>query len=266
MSDRARNGFTLIELLVVIAIIAILAAILFPVFAQAREKARQTSCLANVKQLGTAAMMYVQDYDERYMEQYRFHEGSDATNWPINTYAKPNGEPYGWYTGPAQGTTQYPAITGNWAYDLVPYIKNTQLFICPSGDSSGGWKPATSTDGASYVYNSWIADSGNYGSPAAKLSRIYAPAATILMFDNGKDAWAVETQGWNGTNWNSWCTALPPSQFDPNGTCPKCYGDWLGRHMDGRTFVFCDGHAKWGKDDSMYIAAFPSKWILQCQN
>src|ERR671916_3232132 len=61
-----RNGFTLIELLVVIAIIAILAAILFPVFAQAREKARQASCLSNVKQIGLAAMMYVQDYDETY--------------------------------------------------------------------------------------------------------------------------------------------------------------------------------------------------------
>jgi prepilin-type N-terminal cleavage/methylation domain-containing protein len=64
--SRRRNAFTLIELLVVIAIIAILAAILFPVFAHAREKARQTSCLSNAKQLGTATMMYVQDYDETY--------------------------------------------------------------------------------------------------------------------------------------------------------------------------------------------------------
>src|SRR5213082_1669007 len=63
---RVRRGFTLIELLVVIAIIAILAAILFPVFAQAREKARQTSCLSNIKQLGLSAMMYVEDYDETY--------------------------------------------------------------------------------------------------------------------------------------------------------------------------------------------------------
>src|SRR3954447_724453 len=63
---RSRRGFTLIELLVVIAIIAILAAILFPVFAQAREKARQVGCLSNLKQMGTATMMYVQDYDETY--------------------------------------------------------------------------------------------------------------------------------------------------------------------------------------------------------
>jgi prepilin-type N-terminal cleavage/methylation domain-containing protein len=63
---RQRGGFTLIELLVVIAIIAILAAILFPVFAQAREKARQTTCVSNLKQIGTAFMMYVQDYDETY--------------------------------------------------------------------------------------------------------------------------------------------------------------------------------------------------------
>src|SRR2546425_7830812 len=94
-----RNGFTLIELLVVIAVIAILAAILFPVFAQAREKARQTACLSNCKQIGTAVMMYAQDYDD---------------NPPLWFYEVPK-------VGPVY-----------WHYWLKPYVKNIQGFICPS--------------------------------------------------------------------------------------------------------------------------------------
>ncbi|MCC7494190.1 MAG: DUF1559 domain-containing protein [Fimbriimonadaceae bacterium] len=97
---RGRRAFTLIELLVVIAIIAILAAILFPVFAKAREKARQSSCSSNLKQLGIAVMQYVQDYDEMY--------------------------PRTWY-GPAA----YPG-SQNWNTVIAPYIKNTQVFQCPS--------------------------------------------------------------------------------------------------------------------------------------
>ena len=93
-----KAGFTLIELLVVIAIIAILAAILFPVFARAREKARQASCQSNLKQLTLAALMYTQDYDERFVP---------------------------WATGSAVGTIW-------WAQTIEPYCKNRQLFGCPS--------------------------------------------------------------------------------------------------------------------------------------
>src|SRR4051794_12671042 len=93
-----RGAFTLIELLVVIAIIAVLAAILFPVFAQAREKARQVSCLSNVKQLGLAFSMYSQDYDEK----------------------NPNG--VNWF---------FPGGNG-WAGQTYPYVKNTKIFLCPS--------------------------------------------------------------------------------------------------------------------------------------
>ena len=97
MERQTRKGFTLIELLVVIAIIAILAAILFPVFAQAREKARGISCLSNTKQIGTSFYMYVQDYDE---------------------------------TTPALGGGSS-TISWDWEYKLYPYTKNAQLYFCP---------------------------------------------------------------------------------------------------------------------------------------
>ena len=105
-----RRGFTLIELLVVIAIIAILAAILFPVFARAREKARQTSCLSNVKQIALGVMMYAQDYDERL--------------------------PYRYLNSGVGGSIQYPGggTSGGmiWPMPVYPYVKNITLFDCPS--------------------------------------------------------------------------------------------------------------------------------------
>jgi prepilin-type N-terminal cleavage/methylation domain-containing protein len=104
-----RKGFTLIELLVVIAIIAILAAILFPVFAQAREKARQTGCLSNVKQIGLGVQMYLQDYDE-YV--------------PRNAYADP--------PRVAEGDHFTNCSSPRWMDVMQPYVKNTQLHNCPS--------------------------------------------------------------------------------------------------------------------------------------
>jgi prepilin-type N-terminal cleavage/methylation domain-containing protein/prepilin-type processing-associated H-X9-DG protein len=104
-----RRGFTLIELLVVIAIIAILAAILFPVFARAREKARQTSCLSNLKQIGLAEKMYESDYDE-VTGSYDSHPGG---------LSSPNSYSY--------------------KQMLEPYLKNEQIVLCPSDDRESGW-------------------------------------------------------------------------------------------------------------------------------
>ncbi len=105
---RTKNAFTLIELLVVIAIIAILAAILFPVFAQAREKARQTSCLSNMKQQGLGVMMYVQDYDETFPQAYYYNNDNNSTNG---------------YT--------------HWTGLVAPYVKNLGIYVCPSDKNRG---------------------------------------------------------------------------------------------------------------------------------
>src|SRR5580765_7842537 len=117
-----RRAFTLIELLVVIAIIAILAAILFPVFAQAREKARATSCLSNTKQLGLGTMMYVQDYDEMY---------------PCNSWDTPN-------IGTVDTDSRSPNYLSatQWPWRIMPYLKNKQIFVCPSDPAQGksGWR------------------------------------------------------------------------------------------------------------------------------
>jgi len=163
-----RKGFTLIELLVVIAIIAILAAILFPVFARAREKARQASCLSNLKQLGIAARMYAQDYDEKMV--------------PV--------------------AVSGPVVGGNgvwWMVNLQPYIKNIQVLHCPSY-SGGGY--CTNTGGcepgqpsptpyryfAGYGMNYW------FPTPYAE-GQIEDVSGTYLFMDSacviaGPDPWA----------------------------------------------------------------------------
>src|SRR5438128_4690943 len=129
MRRLPRAGFTLIELLVVIAIIAILAAILFPVFAQARAKARQTSCLSNMKQIGTALYMYLQDYDE-------VLAGNDT-----------NAEGFGLNLGFMNPQTNAQYTRRNWAREIQPYSKNVQILLCPQT------APRTSFNGGNPPYN-----------------------------------------------------------------------------------------------------------------
>ncbi len=195
-----RRGFTLIELLVVIAIIAILASILFPVFAQAREKARQTTCLNNLKNIGTAAMMYVQDYDETY----------------------PGGPGVGSlsYPGPQGTWTNFPNLPGganqvpfSIGARLQPYVKNTQIFADPNdptGDrfAAGRWDARFMR--ISYWWHSGISQGWsqpNY--PAGTLSNtgvpytmaaIPRPAELMMVQDN----WAAyHSSGANGqARWN----------------------------------------------------------------
>lgn len=142
-----RRGFTLIELLVVIAILAILAAILFPVFARAREKARQTTCLSNLKQLGTALQMYVQDYDGM-TPPHNDDDGSTGWRW-----------------------FQFPIL-------LTPYTKNYQILRCPSDQ---GWtRPETGATGR------WASYPVNHAVPARSDAQFEAPAETIVLVD-GQD-------------------------------------------------------------------------------
>jgi len=160
MPRHSGGGFTLIELLVVIAIIAILAAILFPVFARAREKARQTSCLSNVKQMGLAWQMYAQDYDEVVCPIWiRWVPGSD------------------WSDG------------AHWPYLLLPYTKNAAIFTCPSrhdmtwdggplyrGSNSGAYGQNPSLG---YIHKA----STTWDPPPASLAQIEYPSKTLVHGD-----------------------------------------------------------------------------------
>lgn len=216
------KGFTLIELLVVIAIIAILAAILFPVFAKAREKARQTACLNNMKQLGMAYSMYAQDYDETAV----YH----ANTYEIGFFYDPS---HGWWMP-------------NWAYNLHTYVKSWNVYMCPSAKKAPGY-PTT----CSYALNPYVGSITT--AHIMEMSKINSPANTIALsetnwhslvwfpaaplYPNYSGAWPLPLTDAYITD-KSYGFIGP----DPNGA-DKAYTRAM--HNDGMNLAYCDGHTKW---------------------
>ena len=227
-----KKGFTLIELLVVIAIIAILAAILFPVFAQAREKARQATCLSNLKNLGTAVVMYTQDYNECY--------------------------PMG--IGP--GTVE---STYYWTYKVGQYVKDWKMFYCPSYYNSydGSITAETGEYGVpnlsfnalygGYTANAWLFSSTSiynnyYPKTPIKVARVKSPSNVVAIYE--ASSYLMGDIDWQC--WGTYSAWLPGSGVAGHpcagGDNPVLSGEQLsdynnGRHNEGINFAYADGHA-----------------------
>jgi prepilin-type N-terminal cleavage/methylation domain-containing protein/prepilin-type processing-associated H-X9-DG protein len=223
-THHCRRAFTLIELLVVIAIIAILAAILFPVFARARENARRASCMSNMKQIGLGTMQYVQDYDGRYPPNFpRDPSNGDSTHlYAIKDTdtSKPSGVFQVYHGGTDHWRT--------WMDVIFPYVKSTQVFVCPSATANAAYP--------SYGYN--IAIGGystyhtNFGmSSVGDYTPISESAITrpseIIMFVDYNNVYSDTTGPWNMNNaLTATNTVVTP-------------------HLDGGNRAFADGHVKW---------------------
>jgi prepilin-type N-terminal cleavage/methylation domain-containing protein/prepilin-type processing-associated H-X9-DG protein len=269
-AKERKTGFTLIELLVVIAIIAILAAILFPVFARARENARKTSCLSNMKQIGLGIEQYKQDNDSTYPMAYFYVNGADSSGGYVQ-----------------------------WSGSVQPYVKSEQLFVCPS-DTSGGiaptncTKPACTASGQtfqtagindvqvprlSYIANevlmprkktaaialncvnesavenpSSVISISEMASNAANLNGTSSLGGSAVKSHRPTSALAeggatTEYDSENGTGTIYAITASTATDAMDNPASGKphiMYGSYK-RHLDGGNYLFADGHAKWFK-------------------
>jgi len=205
--QRQLQGFTLIELLVVVAIISLLAAILFPVFARARENARRSSCMSNLKQIGLGMMMYAQDYDDHVV---RANIGlSVAQPFPSNP--------------------SHSSATWLWWHMLYPYVKNTQVFVCPSSNTTwdGSYSPSPYTP---YGYNYYM----NAGPSLASIPNV---AITPLIMDS--------------TNYLSYAynTCTSASALSSTVVCVSFSNGKNSDppnplHLDTFNMLFADGHVK----------------------
>jgi prepilin-type N-terminal cleavage/methylation domain-containing protein/prepilin-type processing-associated H-X9-DG protein len=230
LMKKSHKGFTLIELLVVIAIISILTAVLFPVFARARENARRASCQSNLKQIGLGILMYTQDYDEKYPFAY------------IST-SQPS-------PAPSSNGVTFPSGTWYWQQVIYPYTKSTQLYICPSASYRGPYiytgnyganelmlpaptNSAVSLAGVSSAASTYmIMDAGAYGFIPYS---VYHPAASFAYLPGMSSLVAVTPTPVMGTDY----------QYDYTS----------GRHFLGINISFADGHVKWLKSSVVFQEA-----------
>jgi prepilin-type N-terminal cleavage/methylation domain-containing protein/prepilin-type processing-associated H-X9-DG protein len=226
MQRHNSGAFTLIELLVVIAIIAILAAILFPVFAQAREKARQTACLSNVKQLGLGCMMYAQDYDE---------------TMPMGLYSNQR-----------------------WIDGVAPYIKNRVIRLCPSQERP--LQISSTRDAGSYYGLNQSLANANTGAPLALLKAPAGLVMIADTAQLSETRLPSLTDRLDPTKWINYITGATdwqtrgPLLFNPvtgvyggsyGGTSADSFRRPVGIHAGGANICFADGHAKWVKIDQL---------------
>lgn len=230
------KGFTLIELLVVIAIIAILAAILFPVFARARENARRASCQSNLKQIGLGLIQYLQDYDETQPLEY-------------------NGDGL------------------RWMDEIYPYVKSEQIFVCPStSNTQRKFTYGVAANVGSYVGN--VAYQENdygpitkpyrppfsrvpaTGSSLIKVSAIEAPTTTAYVLDGDAStdssySFTLNFDAGVGSSEPLTITSTDPRQLQPNGATAGSSGKITERHLQTTNVLYCDGHVKAVKLDAL---------------
>lgn len=270
--DRAvkRKGFTLIELLVVIAIIAILAAILFPVFARARENARRTSCLSNLKQIGLGIEQYKQDNDGTYPMAYFYVNGATSGGGYVQ-----------------------------WSGSVQPYVKSEQLFVCPS-DAGGGIAPTNCTRAEciasgqtfqtagindvqvprlSYIANEVLMPRKKYAAVPLNVvneAAVDTPAEVISIAEmssnpanlngtsstggaaikshrptsglaEGSATGEYESEDGTGTIYAISPSTAKDAMDNPSSGKPRIMYASYKRHLEGGNYLFADGHAKWMK-------------------
>ena len=219
-NHKVRSAFTLIELLVVIAIIAILAAILFPVFARARENARRSSCQSNLKQIGLGLLQYTQDYDEKF---------------PV-------------LRGGNTGTA------ANGVFDLVqPYLKSTQIYQCPSetsppssnpqADTSATYSGAGYSDYAYNLYLGYVAGTGG-GTRGLALAALTQPVLTVMAVDYDAGASDNYTMG-----------TAPVGTVTSAAALEVTVGGAAQRHLETQNILFTDGHVKSYKGQTLNQSA-----------
>ncbi|MEO6906921.1 MAG: DUF1559 domain-containing protein [Abditibacteriaceae bacterium] len=250
-TKRKANAFTLIELLVVIAIISILEAILFPVFARARENARRASCQSNLKQIGLGFAQYLADYDGH----YPYGADHSLPPWACCSWILDESPGHLWYQ------------------KLQPYIKSQQIFTCPSAPriwtAGYGWVDATGTvnNWIGYAYSAFLDGTrwpnDNYWGYAALETQIEDPTQTVLAMDaascNGGEG---SCQGWINGNYTIDNQRAVDPTFDPPTSTSQPYDEIAaGRHLNTDNVLFCDGHVKALRKANLLYNSIPQYFV-----